>query len=374
MAYTLSPYDTALAAMSPHTSTSHGARRFSRSYSSQPNPHPYRVEKPKSNHNSPHPVERRRTTTGAKLYATLDDHFNMMMGLTGDEAAMQDGPEPSNARPVSWHPSSTQFQVPRPALESREPVDYFRQYPESCRNSAHGSDFYSMSARNSSYFDPVQHLHNYPSGHDSHRGSQDSDSSWPTQARTQSSFSTPATEPMPWYLQEWARKNQVRSQQASADFLPIQHPTEQEDSTMDEEMEDSGKELVGMGLYDLPDSSLQWGSLQGEPTGKGLKLEETWQPPEEEDDDEEDADEGEEDGNDTSSENDEEELPPPPAAQPPPERLPVSAAMKPQTPNSMEGQSFFFDEDESIAKEWWYPQLRQPSVPVRDAGIGYGWL
>jgi hypothetical protein len=40
----------------------------------------------------------------------------------------------------------------------------------------------------------------------------------------------------------------------------------------------------------------------------------------------------------------------------------------------MEGQSFFFEEDDSITKEWWYPQLRQPSIPVRDAGIGHGWL
>lgn len=371
MAYTLSPYDTTITTMSPHTSTSHTARRFSRSYSSQPNSHPYRVEKPRSNHNSPHTVERRRTTTGAKLYATLDDHYNMMMGLTGDEATMEDVPEPPTTRPVSWHPSSGHFQVPRPAYESNEPVDYSRHYPESCRNSTHGSDFYSMSARNSSYFEPVQSLQNLSAAHESHRGSQDSDNSWPTQAYSQSSFSTPATDPMPWYLQEWARKNQAQaqSQQGSADFLPIQHPTEQEDPAVDEDMEDSGKELVGMGLYDLPDPSDQWGSLQGEATGKGLKLEETWQPPEEEDDDEEEAGEGEGEGDDASSENDEEELP-----QPPTEHLPVPTDLKPQTPGSMEGQSFFFEEDESIAKEWWYPQLRQPTVPVRDAGIGYGWL
>jgi len=57
------------------------------------------------------------------------------------------------------------------------------------------------------------------------------------------------------------------------------------------------KELVGMGLYDAPDrssfSSFTSGPLSHpghESMGKGLKLEETWQPPE----DEEDDDEGEE--------------------------------------------------------------------------------
>lgn len=170
---------------------------------------------------------------------------------------------------------------------------------------------------------------------------------------------------MPWYLQEWARRNQAQSQHASTDFLPIQHPAHgQEHDAEDEEMEDSGKELVGMGLYDLPDSSLHWSSLQGEATGKGLKLEETWQPPEEDEDDEDD-------GDDASSEDGEEELSPPSPAQQAPQ---VPTNMKPQTPSSMEGQSFFFEEDENITKEWWYPQLRQPSLPVRDAGIGYGWL
>ena len=364
MTYSLSPPVVA-PSTSPHMSTSHPARRFSRSYSSQTGSHPYRVEKPRSSHNSPRTVERRKTTTGAKLYATLDDHYNMMMGLTGDEAVEEDRLEPTATRPMSWHPSSAQFQVPRSTFESNEPKDYSRHYVESSRNSAHGSDFYTMSARNSTYLEPTASQSTYPLSQESHRGSQDSNGSWHTQACVPSSYSTPATEPMPWYLQEWARRNQAQSQHASTDFLPIQHPAHgQEHDAEDEEMEDSGKELVGMGLYDLPDSSLHWSSLQGEATGKGLKLEETWQPPEEDEDDEDD-------GDDASSEDGEEELSPPSPAQQAPQ---VPTNMKPQTPSSMEGQSFFFEEDENITKEWWYPQLRQPSLPVRDAGIGYGWL
>jgi hypothetical protein len=89
-----------------------------------------------------------------------------------------------------------------------------------------------------------------------------------------------------------------------------------------EEAEEEGEILVGMGLYDAPDkydtdpqldnyrSSMS--QLLGtvyrpqESTGKGLKLEETWQPPEsddEGDDGEEDAD-GEEQDDETANDSD----------------------------------------------------------------------
>ncbi|KAI4131494.1 MAG: hypothetical protein LQ347_002964 [Umbilicaria vellea] len=84
------------------------------------------------------------------------------------------------------------------------------------------------------------------------------------------------------------------------------------------------KELVGMGLYDSPDqdhvSSLLFGDDSGcrpfcgtlqprhESVGKGLKLEETWQPPTGLDDEEEDEVEDEAD-EDCSTDEGEEELP-----------------------------------------------------------------
>ena len=105
-------------------------------------------------------------------------------------------------------------------------------------------------------------------------------------------------------------------------FLPIQHPEPTfpaEESIPYHPLSDSddGEELIGMGLYDTPEPaktlssdpqldnyrSLMMSHLLGvgrrvEPTGKGLKLEETWNPPpsddEEEDDDEQDG-EGESD-------------------------------------------------------------------------------
>lgn len=187
-----------------------------------------------------------------------------------------------------------------------------------------------------------------------------SESGWqsvqPTPGYVHSSLNTPSTEPLPWYLQQWAQKNQA---QASTDFLPIQHPAQQ-----DQDMEDDdGEKLVALGLYDAPEPSLSWGALNNEGTGKGLKLEETWQPPE--------ADDEEEEDDDASSEASVEEPSPPLPAQQA-QHLPVH--VKTQTPNNMEGQSFFFDEDESVTKEWWFHQMKQPTMPVRDAGLGYGWL
>lgn len=154
----------------------------------------------------------------------------------------------------------------------------------------------------------------------------------------------------------------MESQNGSAEFLPIQHPSDNDDQM---DAEDDGKELVGMGLYDAPDPTTTWGGFT-EGTGKGLKLEETWQPPEAEEDDDED---------DASSEGSiEEPSPPLPATNPQSQQLQLPVHVKAQTPGSMEGQSFFFDDDEMVSKEWWFQQLKQPNMPVQDAGIGYGWL
>ncbi|KAF2011296.1 hypothetical protein BU24DRAFT_426378 [Aaosphaeria arxii CBS 175.79] len=345
-------------------------RRASRSSGSQSGSRPTRVEKPKSTHNSPRTMERRKTTTGpVKRYATLDDHYNFMFGGSREE---EEQVQTQTSRPMSWHPSSSQFQVPPRSsgpMEHAQAQDFGPRYNPSSRNSAHGSDFYSLSARNSMFQDQMQTSQAATYPHNHHRGSHDSDSSWQA-----SSTSTPATEPMPWYLQEWARKNEEHaaiSRNGSSDFLPIQHPSEEEEA-MDEDMEDSGKELIGMGLYDLPDPALSWSSGLVESTGKGLKLEETWQPPEEDVEDE-DAD-AEGDADDASSDDASvEDLPAPPPAAPQPAQT-IDTLGKPQVSSNMDGQSFFFDDDENYTKEWYFQQLKQSTMPVRDAGLGYGWL
>ncbi len=73
-----------------------------------------------------------------------------------------------------------------------------------------------------------------------------------------------------------------------------------------EEDEPEGEVLIGMGLYDPPEKDTTDPTLQSyrtsvahllgaaykypEPTGKGLKLEDAWEPPEIEDDDDDDDD------------------------------------------------------------------------------------
>lgn len=133
--------------------------------------------------------------------------------------------------------------------------------------------------------------------------------------------------------------------------------------------DDDGEKLVALGLYDLPESATSWTGF-AEATGKGLKLEETWQPPEGDDEEEE-----EEDADDASSAASMEEPSPPlPAVDEKTQQLQLPVQVKPQTLGSMEGQSFFFDDEESVNKEWWYQQLKQPQVATRGNGLGYGWL
>lgn len=349
-----SDHDSLVSAYSLQMALSTLNRQPSRGSPTHSTHRPSRIEKPKSNHNSPRPLERRKTTSGTKRYATLDDHFNMMFGAGADENAVDDYTE--SARPVSWHPSSSQFQVPNrlSVQESNRPA----LSPSSARHSTHGSDYYSLS--------PLHQTPAIPSF--SRKRSSDSDESSQQTSRYSyalSSYSTPSTEP--WYLQEWTRKTEAAStpsERVSSDFLPIQRPSVDQDGDSSMEEDEEPKELVGMGLYDGPDvSSLGWGSSALEGTGKGLKLEETWQPPENQDEDEdEDADADDASSDDGSVE----ELP----SKEESKVLPVPT--KPKLSPNMEGQSFFFDEEESYTKEWWYQQLKQPTV--RATGLAYDWL
>lgn len=316
-------------------------------------------------------MERRKTYTEPKPYATLDDHYKMMFGIEDSEDEVEERPQPT--RPVSWHPSSNPYFAPFSSAQVASPSQEEWSWHAPSRNTGRGSDFYSLSTRNSMYDSNTIHQ-TYSAGHGMHQESDESGYSWQgvpqqTQSHAHSALNTPTTEPLPWYLQQWAQKNQVysfmNSQNGSAEFLPIQNPLDHDDR-MDED--DDSKELVGMGLYDAPDPTSNWGSLV-EATGKGLKLEETWQPPEAEEEEDDDDDD------DASSEGSMGEPSPPlPATNPQSQQLQLPDNFKAQTPASMAGQSFFFDDDETVSKEWWFQQLKQPDMPVQDAGLGYGWL
>jgi len=151
------------------------------------------------------------------------------------------------------------------------------------------------------------------------------------------------------------------------DFLPIQYPANDLDGTdLVQITKKKSKELVGMGLYDNTDrdvlSSLNVGhgqgpnhsaNLQRESMGKGLQLEETWQPPKEDEGDDEDEEE--------ASSADEAE-----------EYVPVSFAQDDTQPsfyptyNDLSNQTFFFDNDDQytncIAFDQTMP-LCQPKAP-----------
>jgi len=183
-----------------------------------------------------------------------------------------------------------------------------------------------------------------------------------------------------WYVLEYSQLVQTQPQllESSAPFpasmqvhspLPLTNELMQEDEVEDD---DDGEELVGLGLYDPPEPS----TLLGTAPSKILKLVETWEPPEPSSDD--DAD-GEDDDNE---EEDEDEVEP---CKEKNELLPAAISSKSQseTPSNetlsvrnMAGQSFFFeDNDNTVADEWWYKQLKQPALaPAAIGGLGYDWI
>ncbi|TKA68560.1 hypothetical protein B0A49_09084 [Cryomyces minteri] len=125
------------------------------------------------------------------------------------------------------------------------------------------------------------------------------------------------------------------------------------------------KELVGLGLYDSPDLSARSGGrgyssisrygTQSRP-GKGLKLEETWQPPSEYGDD--DADDASSDGggqDEPLNFYDYDTLSYPPGGN--------------FTSLSSRG---LFEEEEECGNEWWSNQWTRAAA--QEAGLGYGWI
>jgi hypothetical protein len=141
------------------------------------------------------------------------------------------------------------------------------------------------------------------------------------------------------------------------DTLPLQKPDPPvEESDEKEDWNDDGEVLIGLGLHDLPSSSPPPFGLS---QGMGLKLAETWQPPPMNEDDEDDDDDKSSDDEDEEEEDDEIE------------QKHLVAGENPSAKNLV-GQSFFFEEEDSITNEWWYKQLKKPNV--QDSGLGFGWL
>lgn len=293
---------------------------------------PMRVTKPRSTSNSPRcKQDRRKTLMSDGSYQRQMAMFAQqeMMATNGwgsnDELSTQ-MPTRSN-RPVSWHPSSQQ-----PMYQAVQPSNGFQFSQEYYNFDDPAPAVYSGYASPDSTFSPVS----MPLSEDPHN-------SYPFPAAPTSyplgqsypADHTPLENPMMAAQVPFTHDNQDPTMYSHFDwnnfaasgyegddspptpdnFLPIQYPeptfTSEESIPYHPLSEDEpeGEELIGMGLYDTPDNSktslsdpqldnyrmmssqlLGNGYRRPEPAGKGLKLEETWQPPSEKDDDEEEED------------------------------------------------------------------------------------
>lgn len=302
-----------------------------------------------------------------KRYATLDDHFNMMFGSSASESNedVQEDRRPIT-RPLSWHPSSSKLSGnPESQCVSEPPPsqglqDYSHEHSgwddtelESQQNQA---TIYSsgLHFRDQTYFSTS------PTTYSDYSKTPE----WYNQVSI-AGFTVPVYSSLsvqsPAYLQQMQAYQ--TSPPPSVDFLPIQYPQPQtmdvEVSSEEGERKETDKELVGMGLYDPPEgfSLLSSGLSQG----KGLKLEETFQPLEQ--------DEEDQDADDASEDEEEVEEPPKPTMDD--HQWSVNSGGQ-QFPTNMAGQSFFFEEDETYTNEWWFHQLKRPVA--QEAVLGYGWL
>lgn len=292
---------------------------------------------------------------------------------------------PVTVRPVSWHPSSMGFVYPRPvstyepsnrrSIAAYQTVDVHGMptpmtQPDSNSDSM-VDNWFSLEGNSGVY--PQQM--NYGFGPAGLR----LDTGFPTNVHVDSNSATnnvstaqsyPSGSSATYSTQTWTESLSTfpsYTAPPTPDILPIQNPTEEACEEEVGEREPSlpplprkdSKELVGMGLYDVPDrSSYSFESIGGDGTsyfserhesmGKGLKLEDAWEPPEESDDD----DDGEDEPEDGYAEDD-------PAVEKESEKAkakatevvvvssePATETMR-QLYGDMSNQSFFFDGDDN---------------------------
>jgi hypothetical protein len=314
--------------------------------------------------------------TAARPYPTLEDHYRQMFGTGREDEPVDSGHNEQAHRPVSWHPSSARFSS-----------SFYQSASSESGNTSQNTSSPSVQSTSDYENDSPEDQFTPGEVHATQHGEptpQSEDVTWSSYFGTQMplrpgppSYSATMDEPKSWLLPEYSQasyeppKYQTIATNQQGDFLPIQRPPpEPIESDVHGDKEEhplarqNSKELIGMGLYDDPETTPFNLLTIG---GKGLKLEEGWQPPEDMINDSDDAD-GE---NDSSDDEDEPPKPPPAPA------LPTVLQGAPQLPlMNMSGQSFLFDDadDDTITSDWWY-HMKQPNDAAPDAaGLGYGWL
>ncbi|KAL1853382.1 hypothetical protein Plec18170_005379 [Paecilomyces lecythidis] len=364
-----------------------------------------RILKPRSAGNSPRAAARRRTVAHGPMQQYRQRQSQVYRTPTDDallSSAYQD------CRPMSWHPGSQQAMAyndmssatyPAPAndisqiqqsfIPSTNCMDDLSSYPVT-GNSMADPDFSTFQIyrapsgnlpcdfsqlNNSSSVDPVS-WNMDPSGF----------SCVPQDSTQGYAFDgMPMTDAVPTsYITDFGQESVQSSDDFTGpptpDFLPIQQFSDNSASCPDltSKPESSADELVGVGLYDEPDTSLvSEHSLLGGfnetrgPNGKGLKLEETFTPSDDEEDGEGDEDEGDEEAKEDEDN------------QPGPQSTDIQHSVQEKemfdqsvnAATNMLGKSFLFDEPEDmmVTSLPECPQMMGVSeIPC--SNLGYGWI
>ncbi|KAI9687710.1 MAG: hypothetical protein M1822_001790 [Bathelium mastoideum] len=388
-------YESLLNDVSRQMASSQLSRRNSRSskrHSGSTCRRSIRIEKPPTAHNSPRILERRRTTSSVKQYASLDDHFNAMFGAPESEDWTMSNDSDKNAvRPFSWHPSGSNAGRTRARNDSSNQHSVnVSDIPRTYATSNHSFEQTLPEEKHTFEDDAAMNMMSQADGGDLsaalwHRYAQTS--TWPLMAHADPHYVNNLAyfgNPQDWGFAASSSpqpSESVTTQPASEmcnDYLPIQNPhlspNVMHPTLRPQRSKDSSKSLVGMGLYDPPDSiSDSWPSHANgcqswlapdliESRGKGLKLEETFEPPPDHDEDG-----GEEDDNGSSEDEVQDESP---VVEEP--HLHVTVASN--QPNSLAGQSFFFDDDDAYSNDyWWTGQTKNVAAPDATA-LNYGWI
>lgn len=309
------PQDIMFDDISHQTTISQASRGLSRPTSQRPGM-AMKVVKPSSANNSPRSsamMARRKTLMNDETVQRRRQQALEQASAACYSVEQQQQQQPKSSRPSSWHPSSyghlTQSQQPLYTLSS---ANMFVDQQDIYGSHAHLSPMMTANSCNTSpstSFSPLalpyQTASNmqYISGEDM------------TMARPASMTYPSAGEDGTTYINGWDWNSFIMHGFSSTTpptpetFPPSMTEESIPYQALDESTEEEGEILVGMGLYDKPEkynedpqlnnyrstvSSLLGSSFRGnEPQGKGLKLEETWEPPKPEENDEEEEDEDE---------------------------------------------------------------------------------
>ena len=352
-----------------------------------------RIIKGNAGGTSPHAIQRRRTTASQGTHAAMNDHRReqRMGGSYGAWGSVPSG------RPMSWHPGIRPLERSAESSQTSKPIS--KNTPDRFQDVNGSTSSLEPWLKSHSQMDAGYAVNEPPPLHgQSLTGAEELESYNSQIGNSYSSYSfcnfsshsyysgislqyepgayTPTElQPPDWSQVPINLPNLEPTH--TPNFLPIQLPPEPlETFNIDlapQIPKKASKELVGMGLYDHPDGDYfsnlnhvdpaalhQFTNPHRESVGKGLKLEETWQPPQpqekaEDDDEEEEAEEEEEEEEEEeaySTDEAEDELPAPTSGQTPATFYPAYG--------DLSNQSFFFDHDEHYTN---YINLN-PGIPV----------